>query len=430
MNSRGILFRFAFLLLLVGSSVVVECGPMVPTSPVPTGTSALTPSGSPMPGATVHPTAPLATPTSTPKPTLTPTPSVSPTPPLDLVGACYLYFPPKTKYDTLDYPYRGNLYRIDPNTGHIDLLLTGDIKGFTTSPDGSQLAYIRRGAEGDQLVVRDLVADRDWTLFTGQQEIGEPVWSPDGQELAFSQYATDNLDLWNTGEVWIVRVDDRTTRKLADGFNPTWSPDSQQLAYVTRPRVPPYEQNSLMVVDRFGKKRQAVFDTDPQTWKAGQSIDFDPEYSGPLLVRPSWSPDGHYLLFSVNARFQSLYRIRIDSGEMLELGLGIKGQFVRGSDRVVTLASEGQGWITLYLLVVTSRGGDKSTLSQNGDIVMSFTLSPDGQHVAFVSTNQEWSRLTFSVYDLQAGKELLRQELFGDVGGPHLAPRGLEWAPQ
>jgi len=252
------------------------------------------------------------------------------------------------------------------------LLLTGGVKGFTTSPDGGQLAYIRRGAEGDQLVVRNLADGQESTLFTGRQEIeGEPVWSPDGQELAFSQYAPESL--WNTGEVWIVRVDDRTTRKLADGFDPAWSPDSQLLAYVTRPRIPPSEQNSLMVVDRFGQKRRVVFDTDPQTWKAGQCIDFDPEYSGPLLTSPAWSPDGHYLLFSINAQPRSLYRIRLDSGEMLKLKLadvGIWGQFVREPDRVVALDSGKQGWITLYLLVVTSQGEvDKSTLSQNGDIV-------------------------------------------------------------
>ena len=430
MNNRAILLRFAFLLLLIGSGVMAGCGPLVPTSPSPTS-----PGGYPTSGSTVHPSAPPAPRTPTPRLSLTPALSASPTPPrLDLAGTCYLHFPPKTKYDEREYPYRGNLYQVDPNTGQMSLLLTGDVQDFTMSPDGDQIAYVLYGTAKNQILLRNLADGKDTVLFDGQNRILQPTWSPDGHELAFTQY-TNELDWWRSGEVWVVSINTQSTRKMADGFDPVWSPDSQELAYATRPRTGSCEYNGLAVVDRSGKNRQIVFDTDPQMWAAAQHINAAPKYGKTLLVySPSWSPDGGYILFGLNAKPEGLYRIRLDSGEILELKLadmGIWGQFVRGPDRVVALDSGKQGWITLYLLVVTSQGEvDKSTLSQNGDIVTSFTLSPDGQHVAFVSTNQEWSRLTFSVYDLQAGKELLRQELFGDVGGPHLAPRGLEWAPQ
>ncbi len=435
MNNGVVLLRLAFLLLLVGSSVVAGCGPLVPPSPSPTRAGTLTPSGSPPSGAIVHPTAPSATPTSTPAPTLTPTPSASPTPPLDLVGTCYLYFPPKTKYDALDYPYRGNLYRIDPNTGQINLLLTGDVQDFTVSPDGDQIAYILHGAGNNQILLRSLVDGKDKVLFEGSKRILQPVWSPDGREIAFIQY-TNELDWWRTGEIWIVGIYEPSIRRIADGFDPVWMPDSQNLAYATRPREGPCEHNGLAVVDRLGKRSRVVFDTDPQTWTAGQHINSDPRYGNQLLVySPSWSPDGRYLLFSVSAKHDGLYRIQLDSGEMLELKfarMSIEGQFVRGPERVVALASEGQGWITLYLLAVTSVGKvDRRQLNQDGDVVIGFALSPDRRRVAFVSTDYlGWSRITFSVYDLQAGEEVLRQELFGDIGKPHLAARGLEWAPR
>jgi len=295
------------------------------------------------------------------------------------------------------------------------------------------LAYVLRGVEGSQILVRKLANGKEVTLFAGPEQIVVPIWSPDGRELAFSQYTGS---LWNTGEVWVVGVDDRTRHEIADGFDPAWSPDSQNLAYVTRPRVPPYEQNSLEIVDHTGKNRQVIFDTDPQTWKAGQGIDFNPEYAGPLLYLPQWSPDGRYLLFSVSANPVGLYRVQVDSGAMLKLissslSPGIEGQFVQGNDWVVALVGEQQGWITLYSLVVTKQGEvDWSVLNQDGDVVTCFALSPDKQHVAFVATDQERSQISFAVYDLRAEKELLRREIFSKAEKPRGAGCQLEWAPR
>jgi len=458
MNKRIVLPQFISLLLLLSTSVLTGCSTLTPTSRSPSVPEAIvpTPIGSPAPLGTIRPTLPPATNTLTPEPSLTPTlpatntstpeptststPSASPTQRrLDLSGTVYLLFPPKS----LDYPYSGNLYQVNPNIGQMSLLLTGGVRSFMTSPDGGQLAYVLRGVEGDQILVRNLVDNKDVTLFVKHERISDPVWtpdrisdivwSPDGRELAFTQQG----DIWwNTSEVWVVSLDDQTGRRIASGLNPAWSPDSQKLAYVTRPRVPPYEQNSLEIVDRTGKNRQAIFDTDPQTWKTSQRIDFNPEYGEPLVFLPQWSADGRYLLFGVSGNPLGLYRIQLDSGAVLKLisspmSPGIEGEFVQRNDWIIARVGEPQGWSDLYSLVVTKLGEvERTVINQDGDVVTCFALSPDRQYVAFVATDQEGSLITFVVYDLLAEEELLRRELFGDIGKPHAAGCGMEWAPR
>jgi Tol biopolymer transport system component len=448
MNKRVVLSPFVSFLVVIGTSVLAGCSTLAPTGQSPTvpGAVVLTPIGSPTPLGTIRPTVPPATnrltlePSSTltlsatytftPEPTSTSTPSASPTQGrLNLSGTVYLLFPPKS----LDYPYSGNLYQVNPNIGQTSPLLTGGVRSFMTSPDGGQLAYVLRGVEGDQILVRNLVDRKDVRLFVSHEPISDLVWSPDGHELAFTQQG----DIWwNTSEVWVVSLDDQIGRKIASGLNPAWSPDSQKLAYVTRPRVPPHEQNSLEIVDRTGKNRQVIFDTDPQTWKTGQGIDFNPEYGGPLVYFPQWSPDGCCLLFGVSANPVGLYRIQLDSGAVLKLisspmSPGIEGEFVQRNDWVIARVGEPQDWSNLYSLVLTKQGEvEWSVINQDGDVVTCFALSPDKQYVAFVATDQEGSRINFAVYDLQAEKELLRWEIFGDIGEPHAAGCELEWAPQ
>ncbi|NJN95882.1 MAG: hypothetical protein HC875_18135 [Anaerolineales bacterium] len=144
---------------------------------------------------------------------------------------------------------------------------------------------------------RIYVANADGTGATALSPEGEddtaPVWSPDGQNIAFVSTRDGNR------EVYVVAADCVTlpegcgptainvTRHPADDWTPSWSPDSKRLAFSSI-RAGNWE---IFVVD------MACLD-DPETCpdSAVQITD-----NGTGNLGPVWSPDGKRLAFSSKA---------------------------------------------------------------------------------------------------------------------------------
>jgi Tol biopolymer transport system component len=114
------------------------------------------------------------------------------------------------------------------------------IAGPAWSPDGKQLAWYVGGDFGQGwqvgLAVFDLEA-KTARLLHGYTNVGRggwfaaPVWSPDGQWLAFS---AEDQEQARAG-MWITRVDGQEERLITSegkrGYSPpVWSPDSRWLA--------------------------------------------------------------------------------------------------------------------------------------------------------------------------------------------------------
>ena len=108
------------------------------------------------------------------------------------------------------------------------------------SPDGTRLAWVVGGGfgpGGDYRVgigVFDLQSQAAWVLhpYSAAGRGGwpsAPVWSPDGQWLAYTAAALDPAD----SGLWVMRADGQGEDEhlLGLGGNPIWSPDSDWLAY-------------------------------------------------------------------------------------------------------------------------------------------------------------------------------------------------------
>jgi Tol biopolymer transport system component len=166
------------------------------------------------------------------------------------------------------------------------------------SPDGSHLVFTTRGGNTEPLFEYDLATDEARQLFAcTDQCLGddEPVYSPDGTEVAFIRIlgplvtgpggdeVPSDCGLWigdvTTGEVRQVtsNTDPPCDRELL----PRWSPDGRRLTYW---RASPSKDGSLVssvyVMDADGLHRRRL--TEP----------------GIFAGEPDWSPDGAWIVFA------------------------------------------------------------------------------------------------------------------------------------
>ena len=147
------------------------------------------------------------------------------------------------------------------------------------SPDGETLAFVsHRGGNWD-IYRLDLVSGVLIRLTRDPHYDGSPSWSPDGAFLAFESYRSGNLD------IYIMAANGSDLHQLSANqgadHSPAWSPDGRHIAFVSH---------------RNGSKDLFLYDLDEGIESAvvnlTQTLDRDED-------DPTWSPDGSRLAFSV-----------------------------------------------------------------------------------------------------------------------------------
>lgn len=243
--------------------------------------------------------------------------------------------------------------------GALPILMVGSGPGAIAStpalpPQNGLIAF----STSDGIRLFDTKRGTGWTV-PGTADMGNPVWSPDGQLLAVQGWDDDQTS------VYTIRPDGSDRQLvLRDAYSPSWSPDGEQLV-VTRSGA---NVSVLAIVDADGgEARQITFDHGGDNDGVGE---------------PAWSPDGSWIAFTQG---DGAVRLVTPNGE---------------AEGIKTIAREGMNpaWspdgsklafdqvdsakFEQYIAVVDVTTGKRTELRPRA-IASAVAWSPDGTQLAF-----------------------------------------------
>jgi TolB protein len=296
-----------------------------------------------------------------------------------------------------------NLYVMDVNRGLSVNLLGNNLPlnvrrvSASWSPDGREVLYVSDADGGYKIFRLDPNTSVERRLLTDEMTYyphWNPVWSPDGQYIAFVSYFES---VSQTG-VYLMPTSgkDASPHRIADIGTQfmAWSPDSQRLAFLGRIDGEPAFSLMVAEVEDMGSANSLMLGIAPDS-------------------NLMWSPNGKQLIFdSSRSGDYEIYVADVEKGIVRNLTHNVSADFRPAwspDGRQIAFTSDRDDDLEIY--VMDADGRNVRQLTHNSYAVSGPLWSPDGYRLAFLGQPEHDSEL----YVMDADGSNLRRLTYNDI---------------
>ena len=261
------------------------------------------------------------------------------------------------------------------------------------SPDGQRIAFVRQAGDDTQIYIMNADGASPRPLTTGPGRVASPAWSPDGQQIVFS--ATRD----GVSQIVAMRGDGSQRHDLAPSHSdqraPAWSPDGQLIAFLSRASLGHFD---LYVIGTNGQNLRQV----PTPVPGLQ----------PDVKEFTWLPDGRLAYTNRSGPAQEAVTVTTISGaERRFLGTASSPAWAPDGQRLAFAAAH-NGAAQIY--VGNSEGGNAVRLTDPRLISVRPVWSPDGRQIAFLILGG--GKVVLTVTDADGGHlRRLADDVYGDL---------------